>query len=101
MRGRKYWKPGLGLAHQRACIYISYYVGILDWYMEWKKEGRIGEQLLSLLLFAIFAIPSFWLATLILLFSSGEWLTLLPSGGLGSYHTASGFMKNVESLLLT
>lgn len=66
------------------------------WIGAWsgKKEGRVSEKLLSLLLFAIFAIPSFWLATLmILLFSSGEWLTLLPSGGLGSYQTASGFFE--------
>jgi peptide/nickel transport system permease protein len=53
------------------------------------RDGSRKEKWLSILLFTFFAIPSFWLATLLIFFfSSGEWLTILPPGGLGQYNTA-------------
>ena len=54
-----------------------------------RMEGTRKEKWLSILLFTFFAIPSFWLATLLIfLFSSGEWLSILPPGGLGQYQSA-------------
>ncbi len=53
------------------------------------RDGRRIENLVNIFLFALFALPSFWLATLFIYFlSSGEWLTIFPSGGLGAYHSA-------------
>lgn len=58
-------------------------------------DGFKTERLVNVLLFALFALPSFWLATLFIYFlSTGEWLSILPAGGLGSYHsTGSVFEK--------
>ena len=56
------------------------------------RDGRSAEKIVSMVLFALFALPSFWLATLMIyMFSSGEWLNLFPAGGLGPYHSANGF----------
>ena len=53
------------------------------------NDGKRKEKWVSVLLFTFFAIPSFWLATLLIfLFSSGEWLSVFPPGGLGPYQTA-------------
>jgi peptide/nickel transport system permease protein len=58
------------------------------------RDRSVTERMVNTLLFAAFAIPSFWLATLcILLFSSGTWLSILPSGGLGPYHRASNTLE--------
>ena len=53
------------------------------------RDQTRAERITSILLFALFAIPSFWLATLLIFaFSSGEWIRILPSGGLGPYDSA-------------
>ena len=54
------------------------------------RDGSRKEKWLSIILFTFFAIPSFWLATLLIfLLASGEWLSVLPPGGLGDYHVAN------------
>lgn len=51
-------------------------------------DGSWAERILHIKLFALFALPSFWLATLfIYFFASGEWLSVFPAGGLGRYNT--------------
>jgi peptide/nickel transport system permease protein len=58
------------------------------------RDRTTAERIVNTLLFAAFAIPSFWLATLcILFFSSGAWLSILPSGGLGPYHRATTMLE--------
>jgi peptide/nickel transport system permease protein len=69
-------------------------LGVLIGIWSGVRDGKRKEKWLSVLLFTFFAIPSFWLATLlILLFSSGEWLSILPPGGLGQYHGAHSFLE--------
>ncbi len=63
-------------------------------------DGQWRERIVSLALFALFAVPSFWLATLLILFfSSGEWLSLLPSGGLGPYESAGSLLTKSGIIL--
>ena len=51
-------------------------------------------------MFAFFALPSFWLATLFIYFlSSGEWLSIFPAGGLGPYHSAGNLFSKWGMLL--
>ncbi len=58
------------------------------------KNGRRKEKWISVILFTFFAIPAFWLATvLIFLLASGEWLSILPPGGLGDYHVAGSIIE--------
>jgi len=53
--------------------------------------------MVSSALFVFFAIPSFWLATLLIVFFTtpeyAVWMDIFPSGGLGGYHYASGMPK--------
>ena len=64
------------------------------------KNGTWFERLIQIKLFLLFALPSFWLATLLIYFlSSGEWLKIFPSGGLGPYHMASNFFEKSGILL--
>ena len=68
--------------------------GILIGIWSGTHDGFATERLINMLLFALFALPSFWLATLfIYFFSTGEWLTVFPSGGLGPYHSADTMIE--------
>ncbi len=67
-------------------------VGIGIW--SGAQDGRSIERIVNWILFAFFALPSFWLGTLfIYALTSGEWLTIFPSGGLGSYQTAGSVIE--------
>lgn len=57
-------------------------------------EGAWYERVTHILLFVLFALPSFWVATLLITgFSSGEWLSVFPTGGLGNYQRANGLWE--------
>lgn len=59
-----------------------------------KHDGSSKEKNINYFLFALFAIPSFWLGTLFIYFlSSGEWLRIFPAGGLGDYHDADSLFS--------
>ena len=73
-----------------AAVFLGIAIGI------WSAlhEGRAIEKLINGILFALFALPSFWLGTLLIyFFSSGEWLSVFPASGLGSYHSAANFFE--------
>lgn len=75
---------------------ISILLGVSIGIWSGKKDGTYAERLINGFLFALFAVPSFWLATVfIYLFSSGEWLSVFPSGGLGDYHNARNVPEKV------
>jgi len=52
------------------------------------KKGSFFDRAVSLILFVLFSMPTFWVATLFLVFLTtseyGAWLDLFPSGGLGN-----------------
>ncbi|MEP6794806.1 MAG: ABC transporter permease [Saprospiraceae bacterium] len=57
-------------------------------------DGRPIERIVNWILFALFALPSFWLGTLFIYsLTSGEWLSIFPSGGLGSYQRAGSVIE--------
>ncbi len=65
------------------------------------RDGQRIERLVHVILFALFAIPGFWLATLLIAFlSSGHWFTFFPAGGLGPYHSATNTFEKINILLL-
>lgn len=75
-------------------------LGILIGIWSATHDGFRTERLVNILLFALFAVPSFWLATLMIFsFSSGEWLSVFPSGGLGPYDSARGIVDKCRILL--
>ena len=63
-------------------------------------DGMPLEKVINWILFALFALPSFWLGTLfIYFFASGEWLSIFPAGGLGPYQSAGNFFERCGILL--
>ncbi|MEO6133183.1 MAG: ABC transporter permease [Saprospiraceae bacterium] len=64
-------------------------------------NGKPLERIINWILFALFALPSFWLGTLfIYALTSGEWLSVFPSGGLGPYQS-TGTMIGKWSILFS
>lgn len=59
--------------------------------------GSRFDVITNHVLFIFFAIPSFWLATLFIVFFTtpeyANWLDLFPAGGIGDYHHAQGFKR--------
>lgn len=67
-------------------LVIAFFLGLRIGTWSAAHDGQWVERALNTLLFVLFALPSFWLATLLITgFASGEWLSIFPSGGLGAY----------------
>ncbi len=58
-----------------------------------------GSKILMTKLYAWLAIPSFWLASLFIIFLTtndyGAWTNLFPSGGIGSFPPGASFLKKI------
>jgi peptide/nickel transport system permease protein len=75
-------------------FFLAIALGILIGIWSGTHDGFSLERFINVVLFALFALPSFWLATLFIYFlSTGEWLTLFPAGGLGPYHSANTLVE--------
>ena len=84
-----------GLAYLLA-IFLG--VGIGIW--SGTHDGKPSERILNWILFALFALPSFWLGTLFIYFlASGEWFSIFPAGGLGPYQSAGNIASKWTILL--
>jgi peptide/nickel transport system permease protein len=81
-------------------FFLAVWLGILIGKWSALHDGTTFEKWTSIILFAFFAIPSFWLATLLIFFfSSGEWLSLFPTGGLGRIEHAENLFTRIGILL--
>lgn len=77
-------------------LLVAIFLGIAIGIWSALKEDKAIEKLINGILFALFALPSFWLGTLLIyFFSSGEWLSVFPASGLGSYHAAGNIFERV------
>ncbi len=72
---------------------LTIILGIIIGMWSGAHEERTSVKLVGLILFVLFAVPSFWLATLLVyLLASGEFLSVLPAGGLGPYRQAGSVL---------
>lgn len=79
---------------------LAIVLGVLIGLWSGTHDGLKKERVVNIILFTLFALPSFWLATLFIYFlSSGEWLSIFPAGGLGPYHSASNVFQKWAVLL--
>ncbi len=79
---------------------LAIILGVLIGLWSGTYDGLKKESVINIILFTLFALPSFWLATLFIYFlSSGEWLSIFPAGGLGPYHGEANFFKKWAVLL--
>jgi peptide/nickel transport system permease protein len=73
---------------------LAIFLGVVIGIWSGVRDGSRKEKWASIILFTFFAIPAFWLATLLIfLLASGEWLSILPPGGLGNYHVANSIWE--------
>lgn len=80
------------------CLAIGAGVWIGIW--SGRNDGTKREKWIHMLLFALFAVPSFWLATLMIYFlASGEWLQIFPAGGLGAYQRTENWLEKIFILM--
>lgn len=65
------------------------------------NDGKKTEKIVNWILFALFALPSFWLGTLLIyFFASGEWLLLFPTGGLGSFKQSGNGLERASIVFI-
>ena len=62
-----------------------------------RRKESYFDRISSKVLFIFFAVPSFWLGTLLIVFFTtpeyAKWLDLFPAGGIGNYHFATGLKR--------
>jgi peptide/nickel transport system permease protein len=67
------------------------------------REGRRLDRVVSWVLFGLYSLPAFWVATLLILFVTtpeyGMWLDWFPSGGLGNASFGVGFLARALDVL--
>jgi peptide/nickel transport system permease protein len=79
---------------------LAIVIGVMIGIWSGTHDGQTVEKIGNTILFGLFALPSFWLATLLIFFlSSGEWLSIFPAGGLGPYHAAEHVFEKWGILL--
>ena len=66
-------------------ILLAYLIAIPLGVFSAGKVGSKFDKTTSLILYVLYAIPAFWLATLLIMFfASSDWLYWFPAGGVGS-----------------
>ncbi len=64
-----------------------------------KHAGKLTDQLISSVLFAMYAMPSFWLAMLCIVFLTtseyGSWLDWFPTSGVGMVSPGMSFWQHI------
>ena len=80
-------------------LLLSLLLGVFIGIWSGIHHGQRSEKIFNWILFALFALPSFWLGTLfIYFFASGEWLSIFPAGGLGPYKLTDHFFEKAGIL---
>jgi len=88
-------------------IVFTFLVGIFIGYFLAKNEGTKKEKIINQVLYFIYAIPVFWIATMAVMYFTtddyGSWTNIFPSVGIDIYPDASTFQQvllNAEKLIL-
>lgn len=88
-------------------IIFSFLVAILLAYLMAKNEDKKIDKWISQTLYLLFAIPTFWLATMLVMYFTtdnyGTWTNIFPSVGMDIYpemSTVKQVWKNIYKLIL-
>ncbi len=79
-------------------VFLSYLIAIPLGVFSAKEKGTRKEQTITTILFILYSLPSFWIATmLIMFFGGGDFLSWFPGYGLGDQEVegASNFFEKV------
>jgi len=97
------WTLHLGIG----AVIMAYFFGILIGYILGKNPEGQREKILNQFLYVIYSIPTFWLATILVLFFTtddyGQWTNIFPSVGIDIYPQSSTWVKvwrNLHKLFL-
>lgn len=80
-------------------LFVAFGLGM--WFGVWsaRQDGTKKELGSSIFLFLLFALPGFWLATLLIsFFASGDWFSWFPSGGVGTNRDRGFFISLITSI---
>ncbi len=74
-------------------ILFTFVIGLLIGYFLARKKGSQKERLLNQLLYVVYSIPVFWLATMAIMYLTtddyGSWTNIFPSAGIDIFHDRS------------
>lgn len=80
-----------------AAIFLAFAIAIPLGLVTARLAGSKFDRYVNYALFTFFAVPSFWLATLLIVFFTtpeyAGWLDIFPTGGIGNYHYTTGFRR--------
>jgi len=76
-------------------IILSYFIAIPLGIFSAKNKGLRFDKITTVLLFMLYSLPSFWIATLMVVFFTtpeyGEWTNIFPSIGLGKLRSTAPY----------
>lgn len=76
-------------------IFVAYIVAIPLGVLSAKNRGLRFDKIVTVLLFLLYSIPSFWIATMMVVFFTtpeyGAWTNIFPSIGLGNLPSSAPF----------
>jgi len=80
-----------------SAIFLAFAISIPLGLATARRVGSRFDKYINYALFTFFAVPSFWLATLLIVFFTtpeyADWLDIFPTGGIGNYHYATGIKR--------
>lgn len=76
-------------------ILLAYFIAVPLGVLSAKKKDTSFDRISTIILFALFSLPNFWIATIMIFFFTsshyGEWLNIFPAGGLGDLRSDAPF----------
>ena len=87
-------------------IFITYLIAVPAGVFSAVKRGSWLDSFITLFLFLLYSLPSFWLAMMLMMFlGGGQWLNLFPIAGVnsleaGSYTSFQWFLDRLWHLVL-
>jgi peptide/nickel transport system permease protein len=77
-------------------IILTYLIAIPLGIISAAKKGSLTDQTISTSLFILYSLPSFWVATLLILFlGGGDFLDIYPANGVGQLDATMTFMHKL------
>ncbi len=79
-------------------IIITYMIAIPIGVFSARRKGSVADQTITTILFVLYSLPSFWLATLAIVFlCGGDYLDIFPPYGLGEWSESNSLFQNIKT----
>ncbi len=79
-------------------IILTYMIAIPLGVFSARRKGSFADQAITTILFVLYSLPSFWLATLAIVFlCGGDYLDWFPPYGLGEWSESNSLWQNLKT----